>query len=64
MLPARLVVYLVLALCLFVRESYEEVISLLTSGIPDSRALARVNRSSLCRARIRLGEEVLETVFR
>ncbi|PAM99974.1 hypothetical protein CJI59_19980 [Streptomyces sp. Alain-F2R5] len=64
LLPARLVVYLVLALCLFVRESYEEVISLLTSGIPDSRALARVNRSSLCRARIRLGEEVLETVFR
>lgn len=29
-----------------------------------SRALARVNRSSLCRARIRLGEKVLETVFR
>ncbi|MEU2222243.1 IS4 family transposase [Streptomyces sp. NPDC018347] len=33
-------------------------------GIPGSRALARVNRSSLCRARVRLGEEVLETVFR
>ncbi|MFD6972579.1 IS4 family transposase [Streptomyces sp. NPDC059949] len=63
-LPARLVVYFVLALCLFARESYEEVISVLTSGIPGSRALARVNRSSLCRARIRLGEEVLETVFR
>ncbi|MEU4507624.1 hypothetical protein [Streptomyces sp. NPDC024089] len=35
-----------------------------TSGIPGSRALARVNRSSLCRARVRLGEEVLETAFR
>ncbi|CAM5311573.1 IS4 family transposase ISCef4 [Streptomyces abikoensis] len=64
LLPARLVAYFVLALCLFARESYEEVICLLTSGIPGSRALARVNRSSLCRARARLGEEVLETLFR
>ncbi|MFE4218595.1 IS4 family transposase [Streptomyces sp. NPDC056844] len=64
LLPARLVVYFVLGLCLFARESYEEVIRMLTSGIPGSRALARVNRSSLCRARVRLGEEVLETVFR
>jgi hypothetical protein len=37
---------------------------MLTNGPPGSRALARVNRSSLCRARVRLGEEVLETVFR
>ncbi|MEU0676134.1 IS4 family transposase [Streptomyces sp. NPDC006172] len=64
LLPARLVVYFVLGLCLFARESYEEVIRMLTSGIPGSRVLARVNRSSLCRARIRLGEEVLEAVFR
>ncbi|MEW9515230.1 transposase domain-containing protein [Streptomyces tubercidicus] len=64
LLPARLVVYFVLGLCLFARESYEEVIRMLTSGIPGSRALARVNRSSLCRARVRLGEELLETVFR
>ncbi|WP_159106886.1 IS4 family transposase [Streptomyces rishiriensis] len=64
LLPARLVVYFVLALCLFARESYEEVLRVLTSGIPGSRALARVNRSSLCRARCRLGEDVLETLFR
>ncbi|MER6851576.1 IS4 family transposase [Streptomyces flaveolus] len=64
LLPARLVVYFVLALCLFARESYEEVMRMLTSGIPGSRVLARVNRSSLCRARVRLGEEVLETMFR
>ncbi|MBT2390721.1 IS4 family transposase [Streptomyces sp. ISL-1] len=64
LLPARLVVYFVLALCLFARESYEEVLRVLTSGIPGSRALARVNRSSLCRARSRLGEEVLEALFR
>lgn len=51
-------------LCLFARESYEEVMRMLTSGIPGSRVLARVNRSSLCRARVRLGEKVLETVFR
>lgn len=63
LLPARLVVYFVLALCLFARESYEEVLRVLTSGIPGSRALARVNRSSLCRARSRLGEDVLETLF-
>ncbi|MEU3321535.1 IS4 family transposase [Streptomyces sp. NPDC006785] len=63
-LPARLVVYFVLALCLFARESYEEVLGMLTSGIPGSQALARVNRSSLCRARSRLGEDVLETPFR
>ncbi|MFD4524458.1 hypothetical protein ACFWP7_11180 [Streptomyces sp. NPDC058470] len=35
-----------------------------TSGIPGSRALAPINRSSLRRARIRLGGEVLETVLR
>ncbi len=64
LLPARLVVYFVLALCLFARESYEEVMRMLTSGIPGSRVLAQVNRSSLCRARVRLGEEVLETMFR
>ncbi|WP_051836531.1 transposase domain-containing protein [Streptomyces sp. NRRL F-2580] len=64
LLPARMVVYFVLALCLFARESYEEVLRLLTSGIPGTRVVARVNRSSLCRARARLGENVLETVFR
>ncbi|WP_131735877.1 IS4 family transposase [Actinomadura roseirufa] len=64
LLPARLVVYFVLALCLFARESYEEVIQLLTGGISGTRALARVNRSSLSRARARLGTEVMETLFR
>lgn len=66
LLPTRLgrVLRSVLALCLFARESYEEVLGMLTSGIPGSQALARVNRSSLCRARSRLGEDVLETPFR
>ncbi|QLE72093.1 transposase [Streptomyces rectiverticillatus] len=44
-------VYFVLALCLFARESYEEVVRVLTGGIPGSRAVAWVNRSSLSRAR-------------
>ncbi|MFD6248888.1 transposase domain-containing protein [Streptomyces roseolus] len=59
-LPPRLIVYLVLALCPFARDSYEDVLRMLTSGIPGSRALARVNRSPLCRARARLGEDVQE----
>ncbi|MEV8605560.1 transposase domain-containing protein [Streptomyces griseoviridis] len=58
LLPARLVFYFVLGLCLFAREPYEEVIRMLPSGIPGSRVLARVNRSPLCRARVRLSEEV------
>lgn len=41
LLPARLVVYFVLALCLFARDSYEEVLRVLTGGIPGSRALVR-----------------------
>lgn len=40
LLSARLVVYFVLALCLLARESYEEVLRVLTSSIPGSRALA------------------------
>lgn len=39
LLPARLIVYFVLAPCLFAQESYEEVLRMLTSGIPGSRAL-------------------------
>jgi hypothetical protein len=40
------------------------VLHVLTGGIPGSQALTRANRSSLCRARSRLGEEVLESLFR
>jgi hypothetical protein len=64
LLPARLVVYFVLALCLFARELYEEVVRLLSVGMPGTMALRRVNRSSLCGARARLGPEPLESLFR
>ncbi|MFF3616763.1 transposase domain-containing protein [Streptomyces sp. NPDC002580] len=47
LLSARPVVYFVLGLRLFARESCEEVIRVLTSRTPGSRALARANRSSL-----------------
>ncbi|MEU6370903.1 transposase domain-containing protein [Streptomyces sp. NPDC046931] len=58
LLSAWLVVYFVLTLCLFARESCEEVLRVLSSSVPGSRALARVNRSSPCRARARLGQDV------
>ncbi|WP_405680326.1 transposase domain-containing protein [Streptomyces sp. NBC_01238] len=37
LLPARLVVYFVLAMCLFSGQSYEEVARLLTAGLQDER---------------------------
>ncbi|MFJ5635187.1 transposase domain-containing protein [Streptomyces goshikiensis] len=63
-MPPRLVVYFVLALCLFAREPYKKVMWLLTNGLPASRALNTASRSSLYHARSRLGEEVLEAIFR
>jgi Insertion element 4 transposase N-terminal len=37
LLPARLVVYFVLAMCLFCGQGYEEVARLLTEGLRDRR---------------------------
>ncbi|MEU9064153.1 transposase domain-containing protein [Streptomyces sp. NPDC048430] len=37
LLPARLVVYFVLAMCLFSGQSYEEVTQLLTAGLQGAR---------------------------
>ncbi|MGQ4488742.1 hypothetical protein ACN6LM_006220 [Streptomyces sp. SAS_281] len=47
--------YFVLALCLLAREPYEEVLRVLTGGIPGSRALARVLRVPQWQAERRLG---------
>lgn len=66
-LPARVVVYFVLAMCLFRREGYEEVTRLLTDGL----AWARRWRSqwqvpttaALSRARARLGPEPVRVLF-
>jgi hypothetical protein len=68
LLPARVVVYYVLAMCLFSQVGYEEVARLLTEGL----AWARRWRGSwqvpttgaIARARARLGAEPLQALFR
>src|SRR5437773_10801474 len=62
-LPARLVVYSVLAMCLFPWASYEEMLRLLSSGWrlpPDWRV---PNKSSISRGRERLGWQVMARLF-
>jgi hypothetical protein len=68
LLPARVVVYYVLAMCLFSQVGYEEVARLLAEGL----AWARRWRTSwqvpttgaIARARARLGAEPLRALFR
>ncbi|MER5889010.1 transposase domain-containing protein, partial [Streptomyces sp. NPDC001941] len=67
LLPARVVVYFVLAMCLFSGQGYEEVARLLTQG------LDRVSRwerpwqvpttAAIGRARRRVGPQPLKTLF-
>ncbi|WP_322724878.1 transposase domain-containing protein [Streptomyces spongiae] len=54
-LSARFTVYFVLALCLFPQADYLEVLRLVKVGEPILRPWAGVNKSSLTRARQRLG---------
>lgn len=67
LLPARVVVYFVLALALFSRDSYEEVMRKLVQGltaIGTWREAWRVpTASALCQARKRLGVEPLRELF-
>ncbi|UGQ12069.1 IS4 family transposase [Yinghuangia sp. ASG 101] len=67
LLPARVVVYFVLAMCLFSGQGYEEVARLLTWGL---ERLGRWERgwrvpttAAISRARARLGPEPLEVLF-
>ena len=67
LLPARVVVYYVLALCLFFGESYEEVMRKLTHGL---RAVGSWRKEwtipttgAISKARMRLGEEPLRLLF-
>lgn len=67
LLPARVVVYYVLALCLFFGDSYEEVMRKLTSGL---RSLGSWGKDwkiptvgAISKARMRLGEEPLRLLF-
>jgi hypothetical protein len=67
LLPARVVVYYVIALCLFFDESYEEVMRKLVNGLrflggwTDSWKVP--TSSALSQARTRLGEEPLRELF-
>jgi Insertion element 4 transposase N-terminal/Transposase DDE domain len=67
LLPARVVVYYVLALTLFARESYEEVMRNLVEGLSWasgwSQAWSVPTKAALFKARSRLGPEPLRGLF-
>jgi hypothetical protein len=66
LLPARVVVYFVLAMCLFSGQGYEEVARLLTCGLDNERGEGtwRVpSTAAIGRARLRLGPEPLKALF-
>ncbi|MGA6160423.1 IS4 family transposase [Stenotrophomonas sp. NPDC087984] len=67
LLPARVVVYFVLAMCLFSGQGYEEVARLLTHGLERLgrwRGTWRVpTTAAIGRARLRLGPEPLKALF-
>src|SRR6266581_4142049 len=62
-LPARFMVYYVLALALFQQDSYDDVAENLVGAL-EGMDEAVPNRSSFTRARQRLGAGVIEAVFR
>jgi len=67
LLPARVVVYYVMALCLFFGDAYEEVMRKLVGGLQFlyawDRDWAVPSASALCQARQRLGEEPMRALF-
>ncbi|MFF7183093.1 IS4 family transposase [Streptomyces sp. NPDC008121] len=67
LLPARVVVYFVLAMCLFSGQGYEEVARLLTQGLERVRRWDKPWRvpttAAIGRARRRLGPEPLKVLF-
>lgn len=67
LLPARVVVYYVMALCLFFGDAYEEVMRKLVGGLRWlhgwDTAWQVPTASALCQARQRLGEEPLRELF-
>lgn len=67
LLPARVVVYFVLAMCLFSGQGYEEVARLLTQGLERVRQWEKPWRvpttAAIGRARRRLGPEPLRVLF-
>jgi Insertion element 4 transposase N-terminal/Transposase DDE domain len=67
LLPARVVVYYVLAMCLFFGQGYEEVARLLTEGLEQARqwrgSWQVPTTGAVSRARARLGPEPMEALF-
>lgn len=67
LLPARVVVYYVLAMCLFFGQGYEEVARLLTEGLAWARrwqgSWQVPTTAAIARARARLGPEPLKALF-
>lgn len=67
LLPARLVVYYVLALTLFYGDAYEEVMRKLVNGLRSLRAWRSEwtvpTNGAISKARVRLGSEPLEELF-
>lgn len=67
LLPARVVVYYVLALCLFFGDSYEEVMRKLTHGLRSVGSWRKEwtvpTTGAISKARMRLGEEPLRWLF-
>ncbi|WP_344517893.1 IS4 family transposase [Nocardia seriolae] len=68
LLPARVVVYFVLALTLFFDDAYEEVMRKLVDGLRFLRSWERdwqvPSSAALCKARARLGEEPVRELYR
>jgi len=66
-LPARLVVYYVMALALYAQASYGEVLRCLVEGVRWLRlsgtAPALADKSAICRARTRLGPAPLKALY-
>ena len=67
LLPARVMVYYVLAMCLFSGQGYEEVMRLLVGGLRWlgrwRRAWAVPSTAAIAKARARLGAEPLRALF-
>jgi hypothetical protein len=67
LLPARVVVYFVMAMCLFFDDAYEEVIRKLVNGLAFLRSWSGdwqvPTTSAISQARMALGPEVLKRLF-
>src|SRR5215472_13680330 len=64
LLPARLMVYALLLMCLYPGLGYQRLMHHLAEAAPAPGRWSVPNKSSFVRARVRLGTEVIERLFR